>query len=49
MTKVRASAVCEESLYKIANKHNLYVTCGSDYHGRNKKTDGDLRSYSILF
>ena len=35
MTKVRASAVCEESLYKIANKHDF-----SDflYLGKSEKT-----------
>ncbi len=24
-------------LLKLAKKHNLYITCGSDYHGKNKK------------
>lgn len=24
-------------LLKIAKKHQLYITCGSDYHGKNKK------------
>lgn len=37
MTKVRATVVCEESLYKIAKKHNF-----SDflYLGRSEKTCG---------
>lgn len=37
MTKVRATVVCEESLYKIATKHNF-----SDflYLGRSEKTCG---------
>ena len=26
-----------DELLKIAKKHSLFVTCGSDYHGKNKK------------
>ena len=26
-----------DELLKLAKKHNLYITCGSDYHGKNKK------------
>ena len=26
-----------DGLLKIAKKHKLFVTCGSDYHGKNKK------------
>lgn len=26
-----------KELKKLAKKHGLYITCGSDYHGRNKK------------
>ena len=41
MTKVRASVVCEESLYKIASKHNfsdfLYVGKSEKIHQGNRK------------
>ena len=41
MTKVRATVVCEESLYKIANKHNfsdfLYVGKSERMHQGNRK------------
>ena len=41
MTKVRATVVCEESLYKIANKHNfsdfLYVGKSEKIHQGNRK------------
>lgn len=41
MTKVRATVVCEESLYKIANKHNfsdfLYVGKSEMMHQGNRK------------
>ena len=41
MTKVRASVVCEESLYKIASKHNfsdfLYVGKSEKIHKGNRK------------
>ena len=41
MTKVRASVVCEESLYKIAIKHNfsdfLYLGKSERLHGGNKR------------
>ena len=41
MTKVRASVVCEESLYKVASKHNfsdfLYVGKSEKIHQGNRK------------
>ena len=41
MTKVRATVVCEDSLYKIAQKHNfsdfLYLGKSETKHGGNKK------------
>ena len=41
MTKVRASVVCEESLYKVAIKHNfsdfLYLGKSERLHGGNKR------------
>ena len=41
MTKVRATVVCEESLYKIADKHNfsdfLYVGKSEMMHQGNRK------------
>ena len=41
MTKVRATVVCEDSLYKIAEKHNfsdfLYVGKSGQMHQGNKK------------
>ena len=41
MTKVRATVVCEESLYKVAKKHNfsdfLYVGKSERMHEGNKK------------
>ena len=41
MTKVRATVVCEDSLYKIAEKHNfsdfLYVGKSEQMHQENKK------------
>ena len=52
MTKVRATVVCEDSLYKIAEKHNfsdfLYVGKSEQMHQGNKKRNRWQQLESML-
>lgn len=45
MTKVRASVVCEQSLYEIAKKHNFndYL-----YLGKSERINGEVKRVAIL-